>query len=388
MGVEDQVPQERRRPVPGKGHRKSRKGCTSCKARRVKCSEELPTCRACRRLRLDCQYQLALPPAPTKSLSNSPPTLSFEDLRFFHYFLIAAHPKLPFSSTNVWQDVAAMSHEYTFLAHACLGLAAQRLTASTSTDYSMQALNHRVQAIAAMNEALSTPGLSPADGDARLAAAIALTFQSTYMDDGMMEFIRMLRGWMIIQTTVVPSMTQSLFRGFTEDAYVDSMRELLVRRQANSSSEISIHQKLDDVLDDLDVSLHLAAPLCQSPGEVQYMLSLQSVSLTARTSPHDACLELVPLYAVTNEMGTDDFADFVSETNMVAQILLAHFWMLSWVLGSHVLGPDHGFDLSESTVLRWAEGAAKRLPESYRKYVLWPLGMSSRQGLQDGGADA
>ena len=108
----------RRRPVPGKGHRKSRKGCVSCKGRHVKCSEELPTCRGCRRLGLECRY--APPPALPSVLRgvsqvvaapSSSSSSSLKDLFFFHHFLIEAHPPLPFGHEGVWQEVAAMSHE-------------------------------------------------------------------------------------------------------------------------------------------------------------------------------------------------------------------------------------------------------------------------------------
>ena len=104
----------RRRAVPGKGHRKSKKGCINCKTRRVKCSEELPTCRACRRLGLECQYMRPPPPppfVPSGPLRIAPAALALEDLRFFHHFLTWAHPPLPFGKGRVWQDVAAMSHE-------------------------------------------------------------------------------------------------------------------------------------------------------------------------------------------------------------------------------------------------------------------------------------
>ena len=81
---------------------------------------------------------------------------------------------------------------------------------------------------------------------------------------------------------------------------------------------------------------------------------------------------------MTNEMDAEEFAHFTDETNHTAQILLAHFWMLSWVLGS--LGPARGFAMQESTVLRWVERAAHRLPESHRQYVLGPLGIAEGRG--------
>jgi len=77
---------------------------------------------------------------------------------------------------------------------------------------------------------------------------------------------------------------------------------------------------------------------------------------------------------MTNEMDPDEFSHFTNDRNLTAQILLAHFWMLSWLLDS--VGPVRGFAMREETLLRWVERAALQLPASHRKYVLWPLGMT------------
>lgn len=89
-----------------------------------------------------------------------------------------------------------------------------------------------------------------------------------------------------------------------------------------------------------------------------------------------ACLELVPLYAATNDMDTSEFAHFTRPTNLTAQILLAHFWMLTHVLQRHALGPARAYAVRDDILFQWVETAAQRLPESHRRYVLWPLGMA------------
>lgn len=47
-----QDPQQRRRRT----HKKSRRGCSGCKQRRIKCDEEKPCCRRCRGFGLECTY--------------------------------------------------------------------------------------------------------------------------------------------------------------------------------------------------------------------------------------------------------------------------------------------------------------------------------------------
>ncbi|KAF4947931.1 hypothetical protein FSARC_13863 [Fusarium sarcochroum] len=181
-------PQEapRRRPVPGRGFRKTRRGCFNCKRRRVKCSEHRPECLGCRRMSLDCVYPACVLPDP-RTIPSAP--------------------------------------TYEFLASSILALAAQHLTVFNKADYSVQALGLRISAIKGLNDALSQPCRTAADADARYAAIIGLTFQSSYMPDGLMEFVAMMRGWMVISTTLVTDPRASMFRQFTRESYVESIQE-------------------------------------------------------------------------------------------------------------------------------------------------------------------
>ena len=109
-------PRVRRRPIPRKGHTKSRRGCLQCKRRKVKCQETLPECDHCRRIGLKCEYPPGpgsgreLTPSPTRALNGTPTTFSIEDLRFFQHFLLTAYPPLPIQGDAVWRDVAVISH--------------------------------------------------------------------------------------------------------------------------------------------------------------------------------------------------------------------------------------------------------------------------------------
>jgi hypothetical protein len=78
--------------------------------------------------------------------------------------------------------------------HAMLGLAATCLAANTPAEYGSLALSHRLMAIKGLNEALSKAVWTRDDGDALLAACYALTFLSSYLKDGIFEFLTMVRG--------------------------------------------------------------------------------------------------------------------------------------------------------------------------------------------------
>ncbi len=52
----ENVPSGPRKPIPRKGHTKSRRGCFNCKRRRIKCNEKHPDCNHCVKAGLECQY--------------------------------------------------------------------------------------------------------------------------------------------------------------------------------------------------------------------------------------------------------------------------------------------------------------------------------------------
>jgi hypothetical protein len=219
----------------------------------------------------------------------------------------------------VWQDVAALSHkvslfvnltldviledvsdsksQYEFLASSILALAAQHLTVSNKADYSLQALNLRISAIRGLNDALSQSCHTAADADARYAAIIALTFQSTYMPDGLMDFIAMMRGWMLISTTLVTDHQTSMFRQFTRESWVGSMEKYIEGQ----------HETKDDmVTEDFITSLRILQPLLRGKAELQYLSRLVGLALLSRESPRDGLFffSLASLSNLTNGNST------------------------------------------------------------------------------------
>ncbi len=114
----------RRRPIPRKGHTKSRRGCLNCKRRKVKCPETLPACSNCTRIGLSCEYPHVTGPSlpassasslfflapPSAPLQSTPTLFNSMDMRFFHHFLLTAYPPLPIQGDDIWREVAALSH--------------------------------------------------------------------------------------------------------------------------------------------------------------------------------------------------------------------------------------------------------------------------------------
>jgi hypothetical protein len=74
-------------------------------------------------------------------------------------------------------------------------------------------LQHRILAVKSLNEALSVPPETPHERDVRMAAAIALAFQSTHLDGltGLFEFLTMIRGVSLIAGETNSTETNPVF---------------------------------------------------------------------------------------------------------------------------------------------------------------------------------
>jgi hypothetical protein len=122
----------RRRPIPRKGHTKSRRGCFNCKRRKVKCQESRPVCSNCTRVGLDCEYPDSRPrqwqdplavvvsssrsviPSPSTPLQSTATIFTPDDMRFFHHFLVSAYPALPIQGDEMWKNVAPLAHSVSY----------------------------------------------------------------------------------------------------------------------------------------------------------------------------------------------------------------------------------------------------------------------------------
>lgn len=109
--------QTRRKPIPRKGHTKSRKGCYSCKKRKVKCQETRPSCENCQKAETKCEYpkpkqEEVVLHSPTVTLQSTPTMFSMTDMRLFHHFVVKAYPSLPVGADSIWTlEMPAYAHE-------------------------------------------------------------------------------------------------------------------------------------------------------------------------------------------------------------------------------------------------------------------------------------
>jgi len=145
-----------------------------------------------------------------------------------------------------------------------LALAASHLNATSSESLSSAALSHRVQAVSKLNASLSRPAATQAEVDARFAAFLALTFQSSYMEDGLMEFMTMIRGCALVsERNTVDRHPDSAFEPFSEQKHLVMMMERINAAHVTEADPA--------LLDEAMASLRALTTLCQTKVHVDYL---------------------------------------------------------------------------------------------------------------------
>ncbi|KND94785.1 Sterol uptake control protein 2 [Tolypocladium ophioglossoides CBS 100239] len=350
-------------PTPGRqalsrrGHFKSRLGCFNCKRRRVKCNELRPECSPCRRLGLTCAYPASVASSSTP-IHAAPSTLNLEDLRFYHRFLTTAFPTLPLRGGQVWSQAAAMSHSYEYLAHAVLGLGASHLSQNGNTDYTAQALQHRVVAIRLVNKQLDHPPKSPADADALLATIVCLVTQSSLMSDSMVDYLTMTRGANLVASTIVPDYQVSIFHAFTPEGHLASLTSMVCELPKDLQ-----------LIDDFRSSVTKLEPICQKPCELEYLAALVR------------CIEALPwkgfvvLFTLPFCFSNEEFLSFINPDNHAGHLLVIHMFLLDYILGQFCIAPSDEPPCPgrKNVIVSWTKNMAKTLPRDCQEYIQWPL---------------
>ncbi|KAI1043542.1 hypothetical protein LB505_010170 [Fusarium chuoi] len=165
------------KPRVRRPHLKSRNGCFTCRKRRVKCTEEHPTCRSCLSRKAVCKYpdgivksttaSVSIPPllvpahsplgvsvSPSGSTETPAPalqslghatsqTLELNQLYLLHHWTVHTSVDLCRCSKtlHIWQEaLPEIGFQYPFVLHALLGLAALHIAYTSPAQRSRSCL--------------------------------------------------------------------------------------------------------------------------------------------------------------------------------------------------------------------------------------------------------
>ncbi|KAL9107497.1 MAG: hypothetical protein Q9227_007599 [Pyrenula ochraceoflavens] len=323
-----------------------------------------------------------LSPSTLVQMQSTPTLFSLTDMRLFHHFLTVAYPHLPLGNESVWlNDIPLFAHQQEYLMYAILSLGASHLSrlCDNNGDYVNLAVYHRGHAIQGLNQAISQRSRRFGDFDAMLATCYALTFQSSYMSDGLSDFITMVRGCALVTTQIRSGNEQTAFN--IEDDWEIRLRTLRAKPLPVISRA---------VIQAATQSLEAAVPLLQEPLDRIFHETLFLTIDALRNSSIEGYLNFIKVYAVWYDIPHPQFQWFVDPTNVVAQILLAHFIAIQMIMiplteadwpkridrhARGILGP-----------VEWAQRIWERCPDSHRPHLDWPMAViqTVKAGVQDG----
>ncbi|RMZ77321.1 hypothetical protein DV737_g4441, partial [Chaetothyriales sp. CBS 132003] len=365
-------------------HTKSRKGCLPCKARKIKCGEEKESCHNCVAKDIPCEYRggesaeleihavraVRAPPRllPQPLLSTGAETLASTDLRLFHHFLTTAYPHLPAGNDAVWLlEIPKIAEHNHYLMHALLGLGASHLyRLDHQARYNSAAVAHRGHAITGLNQAIAKDICSQADADAMLAAVYALTFQSVYMDDGLVDFMTMVRGCMLITERVESSNTSSSFC-LEPNAHIRTL-EPDISQLAGLDKRI-LHTGLD--------AIGRLTPILKTAADLDFFLAIQKTLQASLISTKHGFIQFAAIHDLW--YSTEYFHEFTDARNLASQVMLAFFTALQ-LLMSPVTAPMHkpprrSMDTRYQSLpvsITWTRKILHDMPPKIKRYAAWP----------------
>ncbi|KAM0426802.1 hypothetical protein ACHAPT_008118 [Fusarium lateritium] len=254
-----------------------------------------------------------------------------------------------------------------------LGLGASHLGLLTPTDYKKTALKHRVTAIRELNSHLSKPNISKQGAEAAFAAMLVLTFQSSYMADGMVDFLTMVRGCWLVGYGSVGDLEQTIFKNFARASYYEKIIALAHQDETFHYLDILIANQFC-------ANVRRIAPFCKSVAELRYLAHMEKIASLAATDPAESYRELSFFYDGLGDLTSNEFSHFVDPQNHVSQLVIMHILVLDFVMskksvdefGKTGIGRK-GYDCRRAMSKVWIEEIQGRLPVKYQEYAEWPV---------------
>ncbi|KAL9620150.1 MAG: hypothetical protein Q9160_005265 [Pyrenula sp. 1 TL-2023] len=302
-------------------------------------------------------------------MQATPTLFSLTDMRLFHHFITVAYPHLPLGNESVWlNDIPLFAHQQEYLMHAILSLGASHLSrlCEGGADYVNLAIYHRGLAIQGLNQAISRKPKVYGDYDAMLACCYALTFQSSYMADGLTDFITMVRGCALV-TSQIRNQEEATAFNIADDWDV-RLHDL---RQKN----LPIIESY--IIEGAIQSLEAVSAFVQDPLDRIFYEALYNTVESLGNSSIEGYVNFIKVYAVWYDIPHSQFSWFVDSTNVVAQLLLAHFVAIQLIMiplterewpkrvdrhAMGILGP-----------VEWAEKIYDRCPDACKGYMEWAM---------------
>jgi hypothetical protein len=351
-----------------RSHKKSRKGCYSCKARRIKCGEEKPRCENCFDFHAECIYHSGQGESPHIRADLQVHHFNPRDLQYFHHFLQVATPHLPLGSDKLWvEEIPRLAYHRPYLMHALLGLGAFALGALSPEQkvYNRDALEHRLYAIRGLNSVISNPCRESDESSAILASCYALTFQSIYLGDGMADFIVFVRGCYLATNTL---------HGDGLLISLPTQHLDIIALKFGHMLKPNIRELQKGLADLAQIS-----NLLETPFEHEFYYGIKEVLAGSIESLQLGYVRFISLYEMWASM--ENVEALINPFNTVLQLML-----FLYLLESLILAPFTPWDFPEgvstdyrlNSTLKWCGKIWMGLSNNLKAYLEWPKSVYDR----------
>lgn len=91
-----------------------------------------------------------------------------------------------------------------------------------------------------------------------------------------------------------------------------------------------------------------------------------------------AFVELGQFYTAIGEVSDAEFRHFVDSESFTAQILMLHFFVIEFIVGSYVLQPvKESFPFKGAILSAWIRDLVHRIPAGYSENIAWLIEVES-----------
>jgi hypothetical protein len=250
------------------------------------------------------------------------------------------------------------------------------------------AIYHRVKAISSLNEAIGKPIGSVEQGNAMIATCFSLLFQSTLINEGLVEYMTFIRGVVVVSMQMGERNIAFLFEHMFDQAQV-VISELIESPLINPEHVRKACR-----------SLELIGLLIQNPREKEFYGYLLSAARACFTSSQAGALHfnvlmcegvdtcspaysnLAKIYGLFSYfMSHEEFALFIDPNNESGKLLQSHFAALQLIMtpftrretaGSRRRNATMGQN-NDGTTARWLVALHRNIKPEMRPYYEWPI---------------
>jgi hypothetical protein len=202
----------------------------------------------------------------------------------------------------------------------CLGASHLSLISPSGASYTAMAVEHRGKALKYLSSALASPNPpTRTELDLIVATTYALTFQASYMTDGLIDFAFMVRGCSIVTRYLVEQYQSSeMFKLLMPNDIYAHVWPLL------SAEPFHSPEMVDACIETLEGIQPLLLQQDDTPRYLTYNAILSTYQ-AMKISAQQAFLAFTFIYSSWEHMTDREFIEFLDPGDPVSSLLLIHF---------------------------------------------------------------